>query len=110
MPDTFTARESEAKPVTSAHRADRLRRAWALVKSGRVERLGGGRFRVAGNVEECYYVDLAGDPPCTCMDVWYRERSIQGQCKHLLAARLAGLDPALLGVIADWIDTTETDE
>ena len=85
------------------YRPDRLARAWQLVKSGRVERLGGGRFRIAGNVEPEYFVDLNGDPPCYCMDMEMRGRTIH-YCKHTLAARLAQLEPALLQVIADNIE------
>ena len=87
----------------SGYRPDRLARAWQLVKSGRVERLGGGRFRIAGNVEPEYFVDLNGDPPCYCMDMEMRGRTIH-YCKHTLAARLAQLEPALLQVIADNIE------
>lgn len=89
------------------HRADRLRRAWALIKAGSVERLGGTRFRVAGNDESSYDIDLSVSPPCYCADMWYRGRQIRDNCKHTLAARLAGLDPALLGTIADWIEAEE---
>jgi hypothetical protein len=73
------------------------------VKSGRVERLGGGRFRIAGNVEPEYFVDLNGDPPCYCMDMSMRGRTIH-YCKHVLSARLAQLEPDLLQVIADNIE------
>jgi len=48
-------------------------------------------------------VDLNGDPPCYCMDMEMRGRTIH-YCKHTLAARLAQLDPALLQVIADTIE------
>lgn len=81
---------------TPAHDAGRLRRAWALVKSGRVERLGGTQFKIAGNDEPSYSVDLAVDPPCYCADMWYRGRKIRNNCKHTLAGRLALHDPALL--------------
>jgi hypothetical protein len=39
--------------------------------------------------------------------MWYRGRQIRDNCKHTLAARLSGLDPALLGTIADWIEAEE---
>jgi hypothetical protein len=89
------------------YRPDRLRRAWQLVKSGRVKPLGGTRFVVAGNVEKVYHVDLAGDPMCYCRDQEYRSGQIKGFCKHVGAARLAQLDPALLDVISEWIATQE---
>jgi hypothetical protein len=92
-------------PVRPAHRADRLRRAWALIKAGKVKRLGGSRFRIAGTTQRVYDVDLSVDPPCYCLDMEYRGTAIKHNCKHTLAARLAGLDPALLGTIADWLDT-----
>lgn len=88
----------------SGYRPDRLARAWQLVKSGRVQRLGGGRFMVAGNVEETYAVDLTVDPPCYCRDQEYRGGQIKQNCKHALAARLANLDPAVLAAIADSIE------
>lgn len=93
-----------------AHRVDRLRRAWKLVASGRVERVGPGQFRVAGNVEDSYYVDLASDQPCTCLDLHHREQEIGGQCKHRLAARLANHDPALLLSLIELMQFVEDDE
>jgi uncharacterized Zn finger protein len=77
------------------YRPDRLRRAWQLVKSGRVKPLGGTRFVVAGNVEKVYHVDLAGDPMCYCRDQEYRSGQIKGFCKHVGAA------------ISEWIATQE---
>lgn len=97
-------RPADTRP---AYKPDRLRRAWQLVKSGRVERLGGTQYRVAGNVEPVYYVDLASEQPCTCLDLHHRSDAIHGQCKHLLAARLASLDPALLQVIGDALLAAE---
>ena len=90
-----------------AYRPDRLHRAWQLVKSGRVERMGGTQYRVAGNVEPDYYVDLMGDQPCTCRDMEYRGTQIHQRCKHVLASQLAALDPALLQVIGDQIMKAE---
>lgn len=90
--------------MQTGYRPDRLARAWQLVKSGRVERLGGGQFRVAGNDEPEYFVDLSVDPPCYCADQNYRGGSTNHQCKHSLAGRLAMLEPALLQVIADTIE------
>lgn len=93
--------------TTAAYRPDRLHRAWQLVTSGCVERMGGMQYRVAGNVEPDYYVDLMGDQPCTCRDMEYRGTQILQNCKHVLAARLAGLDPALLQVIGDALAKKE---
>jgi uncharacterized Zn finger protein len=93
--------------MTTAYRPDRLHRAWQLVTSGCVERLGGTQYRVAGNVEPDYYVDLMGDQPCTCRDMEYRGTAILHNCKHVLAARLAALDPALLQVIGDALAKKE---
>lgn len=88
----------------SGYRPDRLARAWQLVKSGRVERLGGSQFRVAGNTEPEYFVDLDAEQQCYCLDSFYRQRENNGFCKHVGAARLASLDPSLLQVIADNIE------
>lgn len=89
------------------YRPDRLASAWRLVKSGRVERLGDGHFRVAGNVESSYDVDLNGDQMCFCLDQYHRGDQIKHMCKHVLACRLAQLDPALLGVIGDALLAAE---
>jgi hypothetical protein len=91
----------------SSHRSDRLRSAWLLVKAGGVERVGPTQFRVAGNVEKAYDVDLMGDPTCYCRDMEHRGEAIKNQCKHTLAARLAQLDESLLGTIAEWLDKAE---
>lgn len=81
---------------TPAHDPARLRRAWSLVKSGRVERVGPMQFKVAGNKERTYDVDLSVDPPCYCDDLWYRGRRIRNNCKHTLSARIANKEPAVL--------------
>jgi hypothetical protein len=93
--------------IGEGYRPDRLRRGWQLVKTGRVTPLGGTRYLVAGNVERAYVVDLAQDPPCHCRDMEYRGGQIKQFCKHVGAARLAQLDPALLDVIAEWITAQE---
>lgn len=94
-------------PDVLSYRPDRLHRAWLLIKSGCVERLGGTQYRVAGNDEPDYYVDLMGDQMCTCRDQEYRGAQIKQMCKHVLAARLAALDPALLQAIADTMEMRE---
>ena len=95
-------------PAAGYH-PDRFARAVRLVLSGCVERLGNGHYRVAGNVEESYDVDVNGDPACYCRDMENRAGQIKGNCKHVLAARLAGLDPALVKVLAERIEREERD-
>lgn len=90
--------------MTTGYKPDRFARAVQLVLSGRVERLGGSQYRVAGNVEPTYDVDLTGDPMCYCRDMENRGVAIKYQCKHVLSARLAGLDPSLVQVLADRIE------
>lgn len=90
-----------------AHTPNRLRRAWSLVKSGRVKPLGEGRFIVAGNVEPRYFVDLNAEIPCTCRDEEFRGARIHHQCKHRLAARIAAQEPAILLALIGMMDFTE---
>lgn len=81
-----------------AHRPDRLRRAWSLVKAGLVVRESETQFRVAGNCQPEYVVDLAHEPPCSCEDKWFHEAA--HQCKHELAARMANQElPVLMSLI-----------
>lgn len=89
-----------------AYSPDRLRRAWHLVRSGRVKQVGPRQFRVAGNVEPEYAVDLDEDPPCYCRDMEHRGGRIRQNCKHVLACRLALLDGGLLDVIAASLEFT----
>lgn len=84
----------------------RLRRAWALVKNGFVQPMGGTRFTVHGSRQALYYVDLAQETPCYCLDAEYRQIDC---CKHTLAARLASHDPELLDVVAGWIQQETAD-
>jgi hypothetical protein len=60
---------------------DRLERSLAL----RAERIGGGRYRIAGGSHD-HWVDLytASHPRCDCGDHLWRDRI----CKHILAALL----------------------
>lgn len=99
---TAGAPKDDAKPKPEAHRPDRLRAAWKLVSSGRVKKSEKtpNRFYVAGNVQRYYTVDLGQDPPCDCADMLYRGQAIREQCKHVLAARLADLQPSLLETLA----------
>lgn len=93
-----------------AHRPDRLRRAWELVTSGRVERIGPRQYKVAGNVEPFYYVDLSAEIPCMCRDEENRGEKIHHQCKHRLAARLAAKETALLLSLIELMEFKDEDE
>jgi hypothetical protein len=65
----------------------RLRRAAVLAVRHRGEQ----RYRVRGQDEPYYDVDLSADIPCYCKDAEFHGRG----CKHELAARLASGDQAL---------------
>jgi hypothetical protein len=71
----------------------RLRR--ALQCKG--EQLGPRQFKVWGQDEPFYNVDLDGDPVCYCKDSEYHGRG----CKHELFAKLASGDMALLQAAGD---------
>ena len=87
-----------------AQHTARLRKAWALVRNGYVEALGGSRYKVAGSRQPFYYVDLGQETPCYCLDMEHRHKGIeQFNCKHMMAARLAALDPELLDIVAGWM-------
>lgn len=64
---------------------ERLRKAAKLA----VKRLGPMQFRVRGQHEHFYDVNLELDTPCCCLDAWYHGRN----CKHELAAKLHLPDP-----------------
>lgn len=65
----------------------RLRRAAVLA----VRSLGDGKYRVRGQHEPFYNVDLTADVPCYCKDAEFHGRG----CKHELAARLTSGDQVL---------------
>ncbi len=73
----------------------RLRRAAQLA----VKRLGPQQFRVRGQDEEFYDVNLEIDTPCCCADAWHRGRP----CKHELSARMANGDMALIQALGDML-------
>jgi uncharacterized Zn finger protein len=73
----------------------RLRRAAQLA----VKRLGPMQFRVRGQDEPFYDVNLEIDTPCTCMDAYHHGRG----CKHELAARLQNGDLALIQALGDML-------
>lgn len=94
MADAITVRAHEAAPADAlqaeqgGYDPSRLRRASLLA----CDRLGPAQFRVAGQKEPFYDVDLTGDPMCYCED--HKNRGVQ--CKHILRARLASGDESLL--------------
>lgn len=65
----------------------RLRRAAVLA----VRKIGPQQYRVRGQSQWSYDVDLSADIPCYCKDAEYHGRG----CKHELASRLAAGDQAL---------------
>lgn len=71
----------------------RLRKAAQLA----VERLGPMQFRVRGQEEPFYDVNLDLDTPCTCLDAWHHGRN----CKHELAGKLhVGHTPTFNALVA----------
>ena len=81
---------------TPVHDPGRFARAVELAfQENGVTRLGPTQFRVVGQDEPEYFVDLSVDPPCYCGDMQNRATKIRNNCKHVLAARLAMKDPTL---------------
>lgn len=62
-------------------------------------RLGPNQFRVKGNEEEFYDVNLDLDTPCTCLDAFYHGRG----CLHELRARMHNGDTELLTALGEMI-------
>lgn len=85
----------------------RFRRAWQLVKTGRVAPRGPRQFEVAGNDEPSYFVALDGDPPCYCMD---RYHGGSRKCKHEISALIVAQDPAFLSAVATMFFATLEEE
>lgn len=107
MADTLVARAPRTVQVASteadrAHDAGRFARAVALAMGGKVEQRGPTQYRVAGNDEPYYDVDLSVDPPCYCGDMWHRGRTIRNNCKHTLAARLVAKDPTIMPSLMEY--------
>jgi len=73
----------------------RLRRAAVLA----VQSLGDGRYRVRGQDEPHYNVDLTADVICYCKDAEFHGRG----CKHELAARLQAGDQALRMALGEML-------
>ena len=82
-----------------AYEPGRLRRAAQLA----VRRLGPHQYRVRGQDEPHYDVNLELDTPCTCADAWHRGRG----CKHELAGRLHDGDMALIQALGDMLLAAE---
>ena len=80
-----------------AYCPSRFRRAVQLA----VTQIGPRQYRVRGQDEPHYDVDLDGDPPCYCRDNEYRGRRIQQKCKHHIAALLQARDPMMLNALID---------
>lgn len=94
-----------ARRVVAAHMPDYLRRAWALVKAGKVERMGPNQFRVCGNEEPEYFVDLTANVRCYCLNS--QHSGPEHRCKHALAGDLLNLKPELLTVLVQIIEFVE---
>lgn len=73
----------------------RLRRASLLA----VERLGPMQFRVRGQAEAFYDVNMELDVPCTCKDAEFHGRG----CKHELIARMLNGDLPLLNMLGEML-------
>lgn len=82
-----------------AYEPGRLRRAAQLA----VQRLGPNQFRVRGQDEPFYDVNLDLDTPCDCADAWHRGRG----CKHELCARMANGDIGLLQALGQMLLVAE---
>lgn len=88
----------------------RLCRAIGIIRAGQesptIEPLGQGQFRVKGNVQPVYDVDLTADQRCYCKDAefspWFDR-----MCKHEIACRLAQQEP---GMIAHMVDVIAKEE
>jgi hypothetical protein len=79
-----------------AHDPGRFARAFKLARDGGVKQIGPRQYRVAGNEQPYYDVDLDGDPPCYCEDQDWSGRRIRNNCKHTLAARIVAQEPSVI--------------
>jgi hypothetical protein len=57
------------------------------------------QFRVRGQDEPFYDINLELDTPCTCADAWHRGRG----CKHELSARLASGEMPLIQALGEML-------
>jgi hypothetical protein len=78
-----------------AHDPGRFARALELAQKGLVTQVGPMQYKVAGNEEKHYDVDLSAETPCYCADMWWSGQRIRNNCKHTLAARILSRDPSV---------------
>lgn len=79
-----------------SHGPGRFARAVELARrDGAVTQMGPRQFRVVGNDEPEYFVDLDENPACYCDDIRNAGWKTNNTCKHILACRLAIKDPSL---------------
>jgi predicted nucleic acid-binding Zn finger protein len=79
-----------------AHETERFKKAFLLAKKeGAVTQIGPRQFRVVGQDEPEYFVDLNESPACYCKDIVNAGWKTGDMCKHILACRLAIKDPTL---------------
>ena len=83
------------EPVKEGYEPGRLRRAAQLA----VRRLGPMQFRVRGQDEPHYDVNLDLDVPCCCKDAEFHGRG----CKHELSARMANGDMGLIQALGEML-------
>lgn len=86
-------------PERRAYEPGRMRRAAVLA----CEKLGPGQYRVSGQQEPYYDVDLSVDPACYCADQLHR----RAMCKHEIRARLQDGDARLLQALGDMLLAAE---
>lgn len=94
MSDALIAR-GRAETPKEGYEPGRLRRAAQRA----VKRLGPQQFRVAGNHEAYWDVNLDLDTPCDCPDAQFHGRG----CLHELAARLQNGDMGLIQGLGDML-------
>lgn len=98
MADSLVARgpkRAAEQSLDQPYDPARLRRAAQLV----VRPLGPGQFRVSGQHQKWYDVDVTADVPCYCKDAEYHGTG----CKHLLAAQLASGNMTLIQALGDML-------
>lgn len=83
------------KRDAGSYEPGRLRRAAVLA----CKRIGPRQYRVRGQHQPYYDVDLDGDQPCYCRDAEYRGLV----CKHEMRARLAEGDPKLMLALGEML-------
>jgi hypothetical protein len=76
-----------------------MRRALKL----KCDKIGPGQYRVSGNDEPYYDVDVNVDPACYCADQAHRSL----MCKHEIISRMRDGDPALIQALGDMLLAAE---